>query len=85
MPKFIYYHAKAPEMPPEGMQMVIAAIKAGQPDEFGVTPLNAFFSPATGEAYCYTEGPSADAVCKSHESKGIPLGKGDVREVQSFV
>ena len=38
MPKFIDYHAHAPEMPPEAVQGAIAAIKAGKPDEFGVTP-----------------------------------------------
>ena len=84
MPKFLDYHAKAPEMPPEMVQGVIAAIAAGQVDEFGVKPLNAFMT-SSGEAYCYTEAPDADAVCKSHEARGIPLGRGEVKEVQTLV
>ena len=84
MPKFLDYHAKAPEMPPETVQGVISAINAGQADEFGVKPLNAVLTDS-GEAYCYTEAPNADAVCKSHESHGIPLGRGEVKEGQTFV
>ena len=84
MPKFLDYHAKAPDMPPEVMQAVAADMKAGKVDEFGVKPINAFMSTA-GEAYCLTEAPNADAVCKSHEAHGIALDKGDVREVQSLV
>ena len=79
MPKFLDYHAKAPELPPEMVHAAIADITAGKVDEFGVKPLNAFFSPGTGEAYCLTEAPSADAVCQSHEAKGMTLGLGDVR------
>ena len=63
---------------------MIAAINAKQVDEFGVRPINAFMT-GTGEAYCFTEAPDADAVCKSHESHGIPLDRGEVKEVQTFV
>lgn len=68
-------------MPAEAVQGVIAAINAKQVDEFGVRPINAFMT-GTGEAYCFTEAPDADAVCKSH---GIPLDRGEVKEVQTFV
>ena len=87
MPKFLDYYAKAPQMPAEAVQGVIAAINAKQVDEFGVRPINAFMT-GTGEAYCFTEAPDADAVCKSHESHeshGIPLDRGEVKEVQTFV
>ena len=83
MPKFLDYHAKAPELPPEMVQAAIADINAGKADEFGVKPLNAFFSPSTGEAYCYTEAPSAEAVCKAHEAKGMALGLGDVERCRA--
>ena len=44
------------------------------------TALGAYFT-ADGQAYCLSEAPNSDAVCKSHESKGLTLGKGDVHEV----
>ncbi len=60
-----------------------AAIKEGKPDEFGVTPVNAFVG--GGQGWCVTEAPNADAVCQSHIAKGIPQDKGNVTEVQSMV
>lgn len=84
MAKFLDYHAKMPQMPPEAVKAVQADIKAGRPDTFGVKPLNAFVSKG-GMGWCFTEAPSADAVCKSHEAKGIKLGKGEVHEVMSYV
>jgi hypothetical protein len=84
MPKYLDYHAKAPEFPPEAIQQTLDAIKAGTADEYGVKPINAFVT-ERGEAYCLTEAPSADAVCKSHALKGFDLTEGDVREVNSFV
>ena len=83
MPKFLDYHEKAPQMPPEMVQQMVTAIKAGQSDPFGVRALNAF--QGGGHAWCLTEAPSADAVCQSHEAVGITLDKGDVTEVQSYV
>ena len=83
MAKFLDYHKVAPQLPPEGVEMVKGAIKSGSADEFGVKPLNAFMG--GGQMWCLTEAPSADAVCKSHESHGIPLGVGEVTEIQSFV
>ena len=35
--------------------------------------------------YCYTEAPNAEAVHKAHETMGLNLGPGDVKEVQSLV
>ena len=84
MPKFIDYHEKAPQLPPEVMQQVTQAINSKQADEFGVVPINAFMG-TNGESFCMTEAPSADAVCQSHAAKGMTLGKGDVHEVQSLV
>ncbi|MGH3041333.1 MAG: hypothetical protein ACRDNG_06305 [Gaiellaceae bacterium] len=40
---------------------------------------------ADGEAYCLTEGPDADAVVRSHEAVGVPIGRADVVEVTPIV
>ncbi|MFQ6019495.1 MAG: hypothetical protein ACE5KW_01940, partial [Dehalococcoidia bacterium] len=58
-------------------------VKAGQPDEFAVKPLNAFIG-SGGQGWCLTEAPDAEAVCKSHEARGFPLSRGDVVEVTSL-
>ena len=70
-----------PPMPPELVQGMQEAISAGQADEFGVTPLNAIMG--DGQAWCLTDAPSADAVCQSHQAKGVPQDGGNVYEVQT--
>lgn len=85
MPKFIDYHAKLPAMPPQAVQQMIADVKAGKADQFKVKGLNAYFT-KDGKGYCLTDAPNVDAVCKSHQAKGIVLDKGDVHEIaQSLV
>lgn len=84
MPKFLDYHAKMPKMPPEAMKAAQADIKVGKADKFGVKPINGFVS-KDGAGWCLTEAPNADAVCRSHEAKGMKLGKGEVYEVSSLV
>ena len=84
MPRFLDYHAKMPNLPPEVVRQVTADIKIGKADQFGIRQLNAFIG-THGEGWCYAEAPSADAVCRSHEAKGIPLSKGEVKEVQTLV
>ena len=81
MPKYLDYHETMPQLPPEAMQAVQEAIAAGQADEFGVTPLNAIMG--DGQAWCLTEAPNPDSVCKSHEAKGIPQTGSNVYEVQT--
>jgi hypothetical protein len=49
MPKFLDHHATMPEVAPETAQEMASRIKAGEPDEFGVTGLNVFMC-ANGEA-----------------------------------
>lgn len=83
MPKFLDYHAKMPQLPPDVVRQVQADIKAGRADQFGVKPLNAFIG-VDGRGYCFAEAPNADAVCRSHEAKGIALPKSDVVEVQTL-
>ena len=83
MPKFIDYHAKMPNLPPEAVKEMQTAIKSGKSDKFGVKPLNAFMA-KSGSGWCMTEAPNADAVCKSHEAKGMKLGKGEVHEITTL-
>ena len=82
MPKFMDYHAKMPEMPPEAMQQIAERVKAGQADEFGVKPINLYMG-SSGQACCVTEAPSADAVRQSHSAAGAP-SPDEVVEVQSL-
>ena len=84
MPKFIDYHAKMPQLPQEAVKAVQADIRAGKADKFGVKSINGVVS-THGAGWCYTEAPTADAVCRSHEAKGMKLGKSEVFEVTSFV
>ena len=82
MPKYIDHHATMP-MPPEMVQVVMAKMKSGEKDDFGVIGLNAFVGEK--ETWCLTDAPNAEAVHKGHESMGVNLGPGDVTEVNSIV
>lgn len=84
MTKFLDYHAKLPSMPPEMMKQMQADIKAGKKDKFGVKGIG-FIATKEGAGYCLTEAANADAVCRSHEAKGIKLGKGDVHEMVAHI
>ncbi len=84
MPKFIDYHAKLPQLPPQATEQMAAQIKGGKTDQFGAKGLNVFFG-KTGQAYCLTEAPNVDAVVKSHQALGVPLNHSDVTEVTSLV
>ena len=83
MPRYIDYHAKMPSLPPEAVKETVAAIKSGKADKFGVKPLNAFIA-KSGSGWCVTEAPNADAVCKSHEAKGMKLEKSEVYEITTL-
>jgi uncharacterized protein DUF4242 len=83
MPKFLDHHATMPEVAPETAQEMASRIKAGEPDEFGVTGLNVFMC-ANGEGYCLSEAPDADAVVKAHQALGFPLSRADVVEVTTI-
>jgi len=82
MPKYLDHHA-AVNLPPAVAQQVVAAIKAKTKDKHGVVHLNAFMGKS--DAWCLSEAPNADAVCKAHEEVGLKLDKGNVVEVQSMV
>ena len=83
MPKFIDHHETS-GVTPEMSEGIAQRIKAGEPDENGVTGLNVFLG-KDGTAYCLSEAPDADAVIKAHEAFGFSLGRSDVVEVQSVV
>ena len=84
MPKFIDYHEKAPALSPEMVGQMVAAMKAGKPNELGVTPIN-FFMSTGGQGYCLSEAPNAEAVRQMHAALGVPISAKDVVEVQSLV
>jgi hypothetical protein len=84
MPKYIDYHEKMPQFPPNVLQEVRDSILAGKRDQFGVKLINGFVA-TNGEGWCLCEADSPDAVCKSHEAKGMRLDKGDVHEVKTMV
>ena len=84
MAKFIDFHAKMPQLPPTTMKDLEQQLRTGKRDEYGVKPLNAYFSP-DGQAWGVSEADNADAVCKSHAAHGVNIGKGDVHEVKSVL
>ena len=77
MPKYLDHHKAVP--PPYMQEETRRAIKTGLVGPNGVKGLNAFI--ATGESWCLTEAPSAEAVYKYHEGMGIQLTAADVVEV----
>ncbi len=93
MPNFIDHHGKTQgarttlEMISKAQQMLQqlrADIAARRADRFGVTPVNCYRSP-TGEWWCVTEAPDADAVIKSHEAHGLKLTRYDVIPITPIV
>jgi len=84
MATFLDYHAQLPQLPPEAAQQMAARIQAGQPDQFGVRPLNVFLG-ADGSGHCLVDAPDAEAVVKAHNALGFDLHHGDVREVTAIV
>ena len=83
MAKFLDHHVGGPAPSAEMVQGVVAAIKAGKADPFGVTPLNTI--QGAGESWCLTEAPNADAVIQSHGAMGIPQTKDHIVEVMTAV
>jgi hypothetical protein len=84
MPKFLDHHPTMPAIPPEMQEGMAERIKAGRPDEHGVTGLNVILT-ADGEGYCLSDAPTAEAVVKAHEAAGFPLRREDVVEVRTLV
>lgn len=86
MPKFIDHHSM-PAMPPEQAKGMVGQLKSAidskKADTFGVTSLNVFMAPA--EAWCYNDGPNAEAIVKHHEAMGINLPIKDVTQVTPVV
>jgi hypothetical protein len=82
MPKFIDHHPMGPGLPPEAAEGIAEKIRAGETDEFGVKGLNVYIG-KTGEAFCVSEAPDAEAVMKAHEAAGFPISRTDVVEVEA--
>ena len=82
MPPYIDFHAKMPSMPPEALNELRKQV--GKVGPQGVTSVAAYFT-KDGQAYCLSEAPDADAVCRAHETKGLTIKKGDVHEITARV
>ena len=82
MPRFVDYHAKMPEVTPEMAQMMQERIRSRKADEFGAVAVEIYMG--KGEAFCVTDAPNAQAVVKSHTSKGFPLDFKEVHQVSSL-
>ncbi len=80
MPKYIDYHKKLPPLPPEAVKMMKDKLGSKKADQFGVVALSSFIT-KDSQGWCVTEAPNADAVCKSHDPRGLKLSKGDVHEL----
>lgn len=59
-------------------------IQAGQPEPFGVTPLNVFVG-AGGQGYCLVDAPDAESIVRAHEAQVVPLPSEDVVQMTSLV
>jgi hypothetical protein len=88
VPLFIDYHEekvvwsaryKDDEMGPL-MKQVINDIRAGVVDDAGVRCINILIL-QDGHGACITEAPSADAVLKSHEQRGMPITLGEIHPI----
>lgn len=83
MPTYIDYHEKLPAIPPEAARQMVANVKAGKRDQFGVRPLNVFVG--KGEGWCVTDASDAAAVVLAHKAQGFSIRKSDVHEVHPLV
>jgi len=84
MAKYLDHHMKMPELPAGALEKMQADVRARRADENGVIPLNVFMG-TTGETWCLTEAPNADAVIRGHRAMGVELAAKDVVEVNSLV
>ncbi|MDA0256415.1 MAG: DUF4242 domain-containing protein [Chloroflexi bacterium] len=80
MPQFIDHHGTPADLPPEVVGQIRERLISGEVDEFGEKGLRVFIG--AGETYCHTEAPDAEAVRRSHEAMGVPLGLEAIVEVQ---
>ena len=80
MPKYIDFHPTL-KLPPEVVRQTAAAIKAGQPDQLGVKPLQMFYN-KDGAVFCYVEAPNEEAVHKYHAAAGVSV-EGRIVEVET--
>jgi hypothetical protein len=80
MPRFIDHHPTSANLPPEVVTVIRQRLRSGEPDGYGERGINVFIGPT--ETYCYSEAPSVEAVCKSHEALGVHLRPEDITEVQ---
>lgn len=83
MPRFVDVHHKMPDITPEMADMMKQRIVSREADEFDCVAIDVMAGD-DGTAFCVTEGPSKEAVVKSHTSKGVDLDANDVHQVMSI-
>ena len=79
MSKFIDYHPTL-KLPPDAIQMLTEATKAGKVDQFGVKQLELYHNNEQGGVWCILEGPNEAAIHSHHNAVGVPV-EGQVKEV----
>ena len=91
MPVFFDHHTRMPPMSPETMEQARKMldqmredIRAKTKDKFGVTPINVYTG-INGDSWCLNEAPTADAIIKSHEARGVKLTIKDITQITLFV
>ena len=82
MPTFLDHHPISADMTPEQREWIASRVRAGEPDEHGVKPVNVYFT-KNAHAYCLSEAADAESVVASHQALGIEVGSGDVVEVEA--
>ncbi len=76
---FMDYHAQFPR--PEGAALDALKAQVTSPrDEHGVKGVNVIFVEG-GSSYCVMDAPDADAVLGAHRRSGVPLERGEIREI----
>lgn len=83
MPRFVDVHHKMPEITPDMAEMMKARIVGREADEFDCVAID-IMAGDEGPTFCVTDGPSKEAVVKSHTSKGVDLDISDVHQVMSM-
>ncbi len=87
MARFLDHHPRMASLPPDAAEQgrkmteqIRKVIQSRKPDQFGVTTQNVYMA-GSGEAWCATDAPTAEAVIKSHEALGVRLNRSDITEV----
>ena len=73
MPTFMDVHDHL-LLPPEAIEEIGQATRAGVADAFGVRQIELFHNPE-GKVFCVLDGPDEDAIRKHHAALDVPCGE----------